>query len=65
METEYIQRINTLPNDDRVQRILAVRGEPWHDKKTGCTFIRRDHGKCLHCYFYLIDEMLGPYFLSV
>src|ERR1051325_10653449 len=22
--------------------------EPWHDKKTGCTFIRRDRGKCLH-----------------
>ncbi len=39
--------------------------EPWHDKKTGCTFIRRDRGKCLHYYFYFIDEMLGLCFLSV
>ncbi len=39
--------------------------EPWHDKKTGCTFIRRDRGKCLHYYFYFIDEMLGLCFLAV
>lgn len=39
--------------------------EPWHDKKTGCTVIRRDRGKCLHYYFYFINEMLGLCFLSV
>src|SRR5437016_10780756 len=39
--------------------------EPWHDKRTGSTFIRRDRGKCLHYYFYFIDEMLGLCFLAV
>lgn len=38
--------------------------EPWHDKKTGCSFIRRVAGKCLHYYFYFIDEMLGLCFLA-
>jgi hypothetical protein len=83
VEIEYIQRMKTFRKEDRIQQILAVRGnrpglvhifsamepgptyEPWHDKKTGCTFIRRDRGKCLHYYFYFIDEMLGLCFLSV
>jgi hypothetical protein len=33
--------------------------EPWHDKKTGKTFVRPDAGKCLHYYFYFIDEEPG------
>jgi len=83
VEIEYIQRMKTFRKEDRIQQILAERGnrpglvhifsamepcptyEPWHDKKTGCTFIRRDRGKCLHYYFYFIDEMLGLCFLSV
>ena len=32
---------------------------PWHDKKTGKTYLRPDDGKCLHYYFYFIDEDLG------
>jgi len=39
--------------------------EPWHDKRTGNTFIRSDRGKCLHYHFYFIDEMLGLSFLTV
>jgi hypothetical protein len=33
--------------------------KPWHDKKTGKTALRPDWGKCLHYYFYFIDEELG------
>ena len=33
--------------------------KPWHDKKTGKTFLKPDSGKCLHDYFYFIDERLG------
>jgi hypothetical protein len=39
--------------------------EPWHDKTTGNTFLRRDSGKCLHYYFYFIDEVLGLCFLAI
>jgi len=31
---------------------------PWHDKKSGRTYLRPDSGKCLHYYFYFIDEEL-------
>ena len=30
--------------------------KPWHDKQTGRTLLKPDDGKCLHYYFYLIDE---------
>jgi hypothetical protein len=33
--------------------------EPWHDKKSGKTFLRPDTGKCLHYYVYLIDRQFG------
>jgi hypothetical protein len=39
--------------------------EPWHDKKTGRTFLRPDRSKCLHYYFYFIDEDLGLCFMRV
>ncbi len=39
--------------------------KPWHDKKTGITHLRPDSGKCVHYYFYFIDEELGLCFLSV
>jgi hypothetical protein len=32
---------------------------PWHDKFTGKTFLKPGSGKCLHYYFYFIDEELG------
>jgi len=38
---------------------------PWHDKKTGKTFLRPKDGRCLHYYFYFIDEELGLCFLRV
>jgi len=39
--------------------------QPWHDKQTGKTFLRTDSSKCLHYYFYFIDEELGLCYLRV
>jgi len=33
--------------------------QPWHDKTTHRTFLRRDTSKCLHYYFYFIDADFG------
>ena len=33
--------------------------KPWHDKKTGKTGVKLTGGRCLHYYFYFIDEQLG------
>lgn len=38
---------------------------PWHDKRTGNTYLRPDGGKCVYYYFYFIDRVLGLCFLSV
>jgi hypothetical protein len=38
---------------------------PWHDKPSGKTYLRPDSGKCLHYYFYFIDEVLGLCYLRV
>jgi hypothetical protein len=39
--------------------------EPWHDKPSGKTYLRHGSGKCLHYYFYFIDEDLGLCYLRV
>ena len=39
--------------------------KPWHDKKTGRTYLRPDEGKCLHYYFYFLDEELGLCYVRV
>lgn len=33
--------------------------KPWHDKKSGKTFLKGSQNECLHYYFYFIDECLG------
>ena len=38
---------------------------PWHDKKTHKTFLKYTPGKCLHYYFYLIDDLLGLCYVRV
>ena len=38
---------------------------PWHDKKSGKTFLKPDRGKCLHYYFYFIDEEFGLCYVRV
>jgi len=39
--------------------------KPWHDKQTGHTYVKVTSGKCLHYYFYFIDEELGLCYLRV
>lgn len=38
---------------------------PWCDRTTGRCFLKPRDGKCLHLYFYFIDEQLGLCFLKV
>ena len=38
---------------------------PWHDKQTSKTYVKSRQGKCLHYYFYFIDEELGLCYLRV
>lgn len=37
--------------------------QPWHDKQTHRTFLKPKGAKCLHYYFYFIDEALGLCYL--
>lgn len=39
--------------------------KPWHDKSTGKTYLKPDTGRCLHYYFYFIDEQLGLCYIRV
>jgi len=39
--------------------------KPWHDKETGKNYLKPDDGKCLHYYFYFIDEELGLGYVRV
>jgi hypothetical protein len=39
--------------------------QPWLNKTNGQVFLRPDTGKCLHYYFYFIDEVLGLCYLRV
>jgi len=39
--------------------------KPWHNKKTGKTYLKSVQGKCLHYYFYVIDENLGLCYIRV
>jgi hypothetical protein len=39
--------------------------KPWHNKKTGKTFLRGTESKCVHYYFYFILEDLGLCYLRV
>ncbi len=38
---------------------------PWHDKHTHKTFVKPRTSKCLHYYFYFIDETLGLCYMRV
>ena len=39
--------------------------QPWHDKATGKTFLKATTSKCLHYYFYFLDDELGLCYLRV
>jgi hypothetical protein len=38
---------------------------PWHDKTTGKTQLKYKDGKCLHYYFYFMDDLLGLCYMRV
>lgn len=38
---------------------------PWHNKKTHKSYLKATQGKCLHYYFYFIDEVLGLGYIRV
>ena len=38
---------------------------PWHDKTKGHTTLKPTSGKCLHYYFYFIDESFGLCYVRV
>jgi hypothetical protein len=39
--------------------------QPWHDKSTHHTLLKPSSGKCLHYYFYFIDEQFGLCYVRV
>ena len=39
--------------------------QPWHDKNSGKTYLKNTTAKCLHYYFYFIDEYLGLGYIRV
>jgi len=38
---------------------------PWHDKRSGKTFLKPAEAKCLHYYFYFIHEAFGLWYPRV
>jgi len=83
VEIEFIRRSQSFRKEDRIQEILATRGDhpglvhifaamercpayrPWHNKDTHKTYLQSAESKCLHYYFYFIDEELGLCYLRV
>jgi len=64
---EILGKRGTAPG---LVHILSVMEEcpsfkPWHDPATHRTFLRPQRGKCLHYYFYFIDEEFGLCYLRV
>jgi len=39
--------------------------KPWHNKSSGKTYLKPDDGKCLHYYFYFLDDDLGLGYVRV
>lgn len=39
--------------------------QPWYNKASQTAYLRPDDGKCLHYYFYFIDEELGLCYVRV
>ena len=68
---ELVARVLAVRGDapGLVHVISAMEGcpsyKPWHDKASGKTLLRAEVGKCLHYYFYFIDEEFGLCYLRV
>lgn len=69
-ESIISEKIAKRGNHPGIVHILSVMEtcntyKPWHDKKTGKTFLKPDTSKCLHYYFYFIDEQVGLGYVRV
>jgi hypothetical protein len=69
-ESIILDKINKRGNHPGIVHILSVMEacntyKPWHDKTTGKTFLKPDISKCLHYYFYFIDEQVGLGYVRV
>ena len=68
---ELVARVLRVRGDapGLVHVISATEGcpsyKPWHDKASGKTFLRPELGKCVHYYFYFIDQAFGLCYLRV
>jgi len=68
---DLVARVLATRGDDPglVHVISAMEGcpsyTPWLDKSNGHVFLRPAQGKCLHYYFYFIDEEFGLCYLRV
>jgi hypothetical protein len=83
LQIEFIHKLKAFRKEDRVQSILAARGDhpglvhifsameacssyrPWYDKASGNTRLKPITGKCLHYYFYFVDEQFGLGYVRV
>lgn len=64
------QRLTTRGTAPGLVHILSAMEEcaafkPWHEKGTPRTYLKPTLGRCLHYYFYFIDEELGLCYLRV
>ncbi len=69
-ESIISDKINKRGDHPGIVHILSVMEacntyKPWHDKTTGKTFLKPDTSKCLHYYFYFIDEQVGLGYVRV
>lgn len=83
VEIEFVTKSSQLCKEERIQQILAKRGEhpglvhvlsameactayrPWYDEQSGKSYVKTTQGKCLHYYFYFMNEELGLCYLRV
>lgn len=69
-ESIISEKIEKLGNHPGIVHIISAMEscstyKPWHDKITGKTFLKSDTSKCLHYYFYFIDEQVGLGYVRV
>lgn len=69
-ESIISEKIEKRGNHSGIVHIISVMEtcntfKPWHDKTTGKTFLKSDTSKCLHYYFYFIDEQVGLGYVRV
>ena len=64
------KKIETRGNHPGIVHIISAMEtcdtfKPWHNKINGKTYLVKDQGKCLHYYFYFIDDQLGLGYVCV